>query len=247
MSILVHAKSICEAACEAADTLFYPPHCANCKATTKRGAHLCQNCARLAKKIHSPFCHRCSQPFYGEIGGSFVCADCEARATHFDCAIACYRSVGIVREMIHRFKYNGEFHLRQPLADWLLAGFDDPRLSLTAIDALVPVPLHPVRFREREFNQALELAKIAGRRQKIAISDCIRRVRNTETQTHFDRETRMENLRNAFKLRKNTNITNQHLLLVDDVFTTGSTVNECARVLREAGAASVRAITVARA
>ncbi|MEA3187566.1 MAG: hypothetical protein QOD99_1396, partial [Chthoniobacter sp.] len=114
------------------------------------------------------------------------------------------------------------------------------------VDALVPVPLHHRRFREREFNQALALAQLAGAHAHLPVADCLRRIRYTTTQTRFDRFERMENLRNAFELRHNSHVRGQHLVLVDDVFTTGSTVDECARVLMKGGAASVRAITVAR-
>lgn len=227
-------------------SLVYPPLCAGCGKTVSECFYLCATCWKKIKRIHEPFCHCCSEPFFGEIRGSFICAECEQRSFHFECAVASFRSRGLVRKMIHRFKYERQFHLRFPLAKLLLAAFEDPRISLTPIDALVPVPLHPTRRRDREFNQSLVLAKIAGAQKKITVRDCLRRIRNTETQTHFDREERMENLRNAFTLRKNREINNQHLLLVDDVFTTGSTADECARVLREAGAASVRAITAAR-
>jgi len=115
-----------------------------------------------------------------------------------------------------------------------------------ARDGFVPVPLHPARLRERDFNQAAVLSELIARRAGKPVLHAIRRLRYTTTQTRLERHQRMENLRNAFCVRHTALVQSRHLILVDDVFTTGSTVDECARVLRAAGAASVRVVTVAR-
>lgn len=226
-------------------TLLYPPHCAVCHAMLERGAFVCASCLGGAQRIHEPRCAQCSQPFQGAIEQSFTCSNCDGRKLHFDCAVAAYQSRGIVRDLVLQFKYQREFHLRHPLGDWLVEGFADPRLG-APLDYLVPVPLHPTRERERQFNQAMVLAKIASERTRTPVLPCLQRVRKTPTQTRLDREERMENLLNAFQMRNNRSVQGKHLVLIDDVFTTGSTVNECARVLKRAGAASVRALTVAR-
>ena len=231
---------------EALVSLLYPPHCANCGADTEGGVHLCAACAGQAKKIVAPFCQRCSEPFDGAITGEFTCANCADRTLHFDCAVSRYLSRGVVREFIHRFKYDRHFYLRHPLADWLAAALDDERIRAQPIGALVPVPLHSARFREREFNQADVLAELLTQRTGTPLLRALTRIRYTTTQTRLDRHERMENLRNAFRVRQTSAVQNRHLVLVDDVFTTGSTVDECARVLRAAGAASVRVVTVAR-
>jgi ComF family protein len=224
----------------------YPPHCAQCQAETPSGVHLCITCASQAPKIEAPFCQQCSQPFEGEITGEFVCHQCKERRLHFDCAVARFRSRGVVREFMHRFKYERQFYLRHPLANWLMEAVEDERINGQPFDAFVPVPLHPVRHREREFNQAEVLARLLARRTGKPVLPALKRTRYTTTQTKLDREERMENLRNAFRVRHASAVNNRHLVLVDDVFTTGSTVDECARVLRQAGAASVRVVTVAR-
>jgi competence protein ComFC len=227
-------------------TLLYPPHCAICGVDLERGQHLCPACNETARRIQPPFCKTCSQPFDGAIEQEFSCSNCAQRRFHFECAVACYRSRGIVRDLLHRFKYQGEFYLRHPLSEWLADGLADSRLASEKFDCLVPVPLHPVRERERQFNQAEELAKIVGRGTGTPVLDCLKRIRRTPTQTRFDRAERMENLRNAFKMRENRNVQGKHLVLVDDVFTTGSTADECARVLKNSGAKSVRVLTAAR-
>jgi len=227
-------------------TLCFPPYCAACRVATEPGVHLCANCAKSVQPIEAPFCQRCSQPFDGAITQQFTCSNCDGRELHFECTVAACRSRGIVRDFIHAFKYERQFHLRHPLAGWLAHTLDDPRMSSRPFDALVPVPLHHIRFREREFNQAAELASLVSQRCGTPVLHALKRTRYTSTQTKLDRAERMENLRGAFRVRHNARVKERHLVLVDDVFTTGSTVEECSRVLLRAGAASVRVITVAR-
>lgn len=239
-------SAFARAGLRAALTLLYPPHCAVCQADTEVGVHLCAVCAREVEPLPAPRCEQCSQPFPGAITGPFTCSSCESRKLHFTCAVAPYRSRKVVREFIHRFKYNRHFYLRHPLADWMAEGLADERLTRQRIDGFVPVPLHPARQREREFNQADVLASLLSRRTGTPLSPCLQRIRYTTTQTQLDRDARMENLRGAFRVRHTADVTGRHLVLIDDVFTTGSTVDECSRVLRAAGAASVRVLTVAR-
>jgi len=227
--------------------LLYPPHCAICSQTTAGGEHLCASCRKKARAIRAPFCQTCSEPFSGQIDGPFVCSECRERKHRFACAVSCYKSSDVVRELVHQLKYKGRVYLRHVLAEWLAQTLDDPRLQSPPCDRLVPVPLHAARQRERGFNQALVLAEELGTRSGIPVANCLRRIRYTESQTHFDRDARMENLRGAFQMRHHSDVRNLHLLLIDDILTTGSTVDECARVLLDAGAASVRVATVARA
>jgi ComF family protein len=172
--------------------------------------------------------------------------NCGELDLNFDFATSAYRSRGAVRELIHRFKYNKHLHLRHVLGRMLREGFGDPRVRAMGVDGIGPVPLHPAREREREFNQAAILAAVASRRLARPVVDCLRRVRYTLTQTHFHREERFGNLEGAFALRRGAEIAGKNLALVDDVLTTGSTTDACARVLKEAGASAVVVITVAR-
>ena len=227
-------------------SLLYPPCCEACGADVEHPRYLCERCAAGAVRIEPPFCKVCSEPFQGAITGPFVCDNCADRQFHFDCAVTRYRSLGLVRDFIHRFKYFREFALRHPLAGWAAEALEDDRIRERAVDALVPVPLFVARQRLREFNQAAVLARLVGKQAGIPVSDCLTRTRSTTSQVTFSRATRMENLRNAFAMRHNRDVRGRDLVLVDDVLTTGSTLDECARVLLESGAASVRAITVAR-
>jgi len=197
-------------------------------------------------RIKAPFCQICSRPYTGEFGAPFACPDCEDYPPAFDCVATRYQATGIVRDLIHRFKYSGEFHLRNLLVDWLGEALSDSRLTEDPFDALVPVPLHPTRIRERGYDQIAALVGLLGKQSGKPVWLCLRRSRYTESQTRFSRKERLRNLQNAFELRKGTSVLGKRLLLVDDVLTTGSTLDECARVLKGHGAKSVRAVTVAR-
>ena len=176
-----------------------------------------------------------------------------------------YRANGVVREVIHGFKYQTKKHLLGVLGAWLAEGLWDPRLRDPAPEVLVPVPLHWWRLRRRGFNQAELLARYLvsecnglqkeTKSQTLGLSplkiglrvECLlERHRDTGTQTVLDRAARLQNLRSAFRLRAQAQVTGLHVVLVDDVLTTGATLDACAQVLRAAGAASVRALAVAR-
>jgi ComF family protein len=228
-------------------SLLYPPVCTICAANIGAGEYLCTSCDAKTARIVPPFCAKCSEPFEGAITGPFICANCAHRIIYFDAAVAAYRSRGIVRQIIHDFKYNRQIHLRHLVAHWLGSALDDPRLRGRRFDVAVPVPLHPARKRERGFNQATFLAELLSAQISIQWRPLLERIRYTTTQTALDRSERMENLHNAFRLRKNMNVQDLRVLLIDDVMTTGSTLSECARILKSAGAISVHAVTAARA
>ena len=228
-------------------SLLYPPLCTICMEPVAAGEYLCDECDGKVGRIVPPFCSRCSEPFPGAITGEFRCANCEHRKLHFEAAVSAYRSRGIVRRIVLDFKYGKQMHLRHLLGRWLAAAMRDSRLRGRHFDLIVPVPLHPARQRERGFNQAELLAELLSARVPVPMRPALERTRYTTTQTAFDRSERMENLRGAFRLRKRADVRGLRVLLIDDVLTTGSTLSECARVLKEAGASSVYAATAARA
>jgi competence protein ComFC len=232
---------------EAAVSLLYPPVCTICARSVRAGEYLCNQCDAKAIRIVAPFCQKCSEPFEGSITSEFTCANCAHRTIYFDAAVSAYRGRGIVREIIHEFKYGRQIHLRHLVARWLQAALDDERIRGSRFDIIIPVPLHATRQRERGFNQASLLAASLSAQTSIPSKPVLERVRYTTTQTALDRSERMENLHNAFRLRKNANVRGLRVLLIDDVLTTGSTLSECARVLKRAGALSVHAATAARA
>ena len=229
---------------ETARDLILPPHCAGCAKGIPEG-WWCEDCREDLHPISPPRCESCSQPFTGLVEPAFFCPNCHGRVFHFECAIAVMPSRGAIRELIHGLKYRNMTWAAEPLAEFGVLGFQDPRMP-DHPDFLVPVPLHPLRRRERGYNQAELLAQAISKRTGIPVLNILQRVRNTTTQTHFDRKQRMKNLRKAFKTRSNRQIKGRQILLVDDVLTTGSTMDECARELLAAGTDRVYALAIGR-
>jgi len=202
--------------------------------------------------ITKPFCNVCGEPFDGSMTSDFRCGNCAYRTFHFEFAISGYRTMEPARHLLHRFKYGKRMSLRNELAEMLLAGFDDPRIDVSG-GMLVPVPLHHRKLRERGFNQSEEIARCAAKLLGLPLVSALKRVRYTETQAHMPRNQRLQNLRGAFALRGKSaarlaQLEGAKVFLIDDVFTTGATTQECARVLKkEADVESVIVVTVCRA
>jgi len=228
--------------------LVYPRNCLFCSvplAEAEPGV-VCRSCLDGAKFIELPFCERCSLPFDGDVEESFECGYCKDLKFRFSRAVAACRAEGVVRDCIHRFKYNREMYFEPHLADWLVKGARE-RIDWHQVDAIVPVPLHPRKQRAREFNQADHLAKALQRAfDKPLLRKNLRRVKETITQTALGAEERRSNLRDAFAVRYPSAFAKKRLVLVDDVFTTGATMDSCARALGHAGAEDVVALAVAR-
>lgn len=159
---------------------------------------------------------------------------------------ACGPYDGSLKELIHRFKFKGQRSLAIPLSELLLAFATTHRLT-EGIDVVVPVPLHPVRQRERGFNQSLLLSqRCAQPFRRPLLPRALLRTKPTASQTQLPRAERLTNVRGAFRCPRPRQVEEQRILLIDDVLTTGATVSECARTLKEAGATKVTACTLAR-
>ncbi len=226
--------------------LFYPPHCEFCHQPIAHGL-LCVECLRGIRWIQPPRCEVCSLPVCGRGGRAFVCANCRTRQFHFQFAVCGCEAEGVVRQLIHRFKYHQVMRLEALLARLLFHAWRDPRIGADPPELLVPVPLHPLRERAREFNQAAVLAAALSNRTGIPSRSVLRRLVPTKSQTLLNRWQRRRNLKGAFALRQNKPLGPVHAMLVDDVLTTGSTLEECSKALLAGGARAVSAITVARA
>ena len=228
--------------------LVYPRNCQFCETplTESEGGVICASCLATAKLIEPPFCERCALPFHGAVTGKFTCGYCKDLKFHFSRTVSACRAQGIVRDSIHRFKYNRQMYYGPHLAAWLLAAAKR-WIDWDNVDAIVPVPLYPRKQRSREFNQAGYLAERLSRDVNVPMRHReLRRVKETVTQTALDAKGRAANLRDAFAVRRAEAFAGKRLVLVDDVFTTGATLDSCAKVLRVAGAEDVIALTVAR-
>ena len=231
--------------------LLYPPFCTVCALPTVAGTHLCVGCVAEAAQLRwgaPALCRRCSRPFWGAAPLPEVCAECQHWSPAFDCVVAPCRFGGVVREVVHQLKYDGKRHLRHLVSDWMQEGLSDARLRDPPAEVLVPVPLHWWKHRLRGFNQAEVLAAELSGNTGVRMISALRRVRSTGTQTQLAREERRANVRGAFATRPECErqIQGRHVLLVDDVLTTGATLDACAGALLRGGAASVRALTAAR-
>jgi len=229
----------------AALDLVFPPLCPVCGELPGAGRRdpLCGACWEGFERIAPPWCRCCGAP----LGIEGLCGDCRRRRPRFAYARAATLYGGLVREAIHAFKFGGRRGMAGPLGD-LLAGLGPSSLPGAAPEALVPVPLHPSRARERGYDQALLLARRLGRAWGVPVAaEALQRAVATEPQTDLDAVARRRNVRNAFAVRRPGLIVGRHVVLVDDVLTTGATAGECARTLYGAGAAAVGVLTVARA
>lgn len=227
---------------------FYPETCQLCRtepATTKDG-FVCSDCRSQVQFIKPPFCERCGLPYSGDFGAPFECANCREMELHFHSARSAVIAHNAVREVMHRYKYQRALWF-EPFLARLLLREALPVLREQLWDFIVPVPLHPVKRREREFNQAERLATCLGDTAGLPVNPrLLRRVKPTATQTRLTRQQRTANMRGAFAVRPGVRLNGERVILVDDVFTTGATTSACAQVLRAAGAGDVCVWTVAR-
>lgn len=220
----------------AALDLLFPPRCVSCK---RRGAWFCTRCRSAMSVIEAPYCQRCGQ----STSGASLCAACQRRPP----AVSGLRAVayldGGLRQAIHAFKYNGVRALAQPLGETLADGYR--RYALNA-DLIVPVPLHAARLNERGFNQALLLARRLGVHTGQPVSSGeLARTRETPSQIGLSARDRHTNVQGAFAWQGGA-LHSRRVLLIDDVCTTGATMEACAAPLFAAGAASVWGLTLAR-
>ncbi|WP_411826825.1 ComF family protein [Luteolibacter sp. AS25] len=228
----------------------YPPSCHFCTCALKSGRSVCADCSGKLPRIEFPFCDVCGESFPGDIDASFACPNCTGLSFHFEFARAAMDRSDEMLELVHRLKYNREIHLARDLGVLTCEAFSDRRLKVAKDEnwILVPVPLHRSRHRERYFNQAEEISKVIGKESDLRIGNFLKRIRKTQTQTRLSRNQRMENLKGAFAIKGGEKLLKDAagVILVDDVFTTGSTVDACAKVLRSAGVPRVVVLTVMR-
>jgi len=232
----------------AALSLIYPEVCQLCgeqRATPPQG-YVCHECRRKVRFIKPPFCRRCGLPYAGAFTADFECSNCRELEFHFCWARSAVETRSPVLEVIHRYKYSRQLWFEPFLAD-LLIGVAAPVLREEPWDGIVPVPLHPLKQREREFNQAERLGRHLSAATGIPLRPrWLKRVKPTQTQTRLARPERALNVKNAFAVGKSADLKGKRLVLLDDVMTTGATTDACAQALRKAGADRVCVWTVAR-
>jgi ComF family protein len=222
--------------------LLFPPTCLLCGAPGARGRDLCAGCAADLPAIGEA-CACCALPFDWPVPPGSLCGDCQRRPPPFDVCVAAFRYEGAIPFLVTRAKFRARLEAARLLGQCLADRVREQCASRP--DALVPVPLHPSRQRERGYNQAHEIARVLGRELGIAVLPrlCVRTMA-TPPQADLVGRARRRNVRGAFAVGRG--LAGSHLAIVDDVVTTGSTVAELSRVLRRAGAGRVEVWTVAR-
>lgn len=226
--------------------LAFPPVCLHCGGLCEGSQlqHVCRQCDPLILRVGPPHCHTCGHPYFGVVEGERMCPHCDGVQPAYREARTLTLLKGPARDLILALKYRGAEYV---LGDVETLMRENRRVCDFIRGAvLVPVPLHPRKERERGFNQSLRLAQAYVRAVdgQAEVQQLLRRVEDSETQTIYDRKARRERMKNAFAPDSRAAITAQHhYVLVDDVFTTGSTLNACARELRRAGGLNLDVLT----
>lgn len=228
--------------------LVLPKRCAGCQKTwlPSCGGNWCDACLGDLPWIESPFCSLCGHPFTsGSESQDHLCGDCLRSSFHFTSARSSIKYAGVIRERIHELKFGGQLHWIPALSELLVRTYE--RHQMPPVDFVSAVPLHKRRLRQRGFNQSALLAKAFARSLGIdVVLDIVSRQVWSVPQTRLKRDERLINVLGAFAVHDRGRVKNRSFLIIDDVYTTGSTLNECAKVLMKAGASSVHALTLAR-
>lgn len=239
--------------------LVFPPRCLVCG--KKSEETFCRDCQEKIKRVSPPFCVSCGKKAEGVIVMPSLCGQCQVRPPCFSSARAIGGYEGTLREAIHKFKYQGKKrlavslgklmveHLRKEKEDFPQTPIKEHQFpSYQEIDYLIPVPLHPSRLRERGFNQSELLAEVIGKNLGTPLlNDTLLRIKATQSQTKLSPGERIKNVKGAFAIIEVQPFSNRTILLIDDMFTTGATINECAKVLSKAKVKKIAVLTLARA
>lgn len=227
-----------------------PTSCSYCSSAIKDSGipRFCSSCWDDFSFISPPVCPRCGSPFASPEALSFSpdheCGRCRTNPPLFDQALSVGYFEGPLREAVHQFKYRPCRALGKPLGEWMAKNV---RLR-SDMDAIIPVPLHSRRLKYRGFNQALLLASCVSAMHNVPLLyDELLRVKETRPQVELKGDERISNVKDAFGIKNKFLLKEKKIVLVDDVFTSGATMNECARVLKDAGAVEVVTLTLARA
>lgn len=233
--------------------LIYPLSCQNCGRLIKesRGYSLCDDCLRLIKLISPPFCYRCGKPFSGEVDfeEKAICADCltEKHSCYFIRSVAYYQ--GVLREGIHLLKYRKQVKLVQPLGNLLVSYLTkNDFITIREIDLVVPVPLFKEDYLKRGFNQSSLLAKYIADYFSLYFSeDLLIKDKMNLSQVGLSKTERKKNVKNVYTLNTSFSLEGlSNILLVDDIFTTGATIDACCRELKKTGIEELYVLTLAR-
>lgn len=234
--------------------LIFPLDCRICEKPIResKGYSICENCFKTIELIDKPYCVKCGKPFLISTDSfkqdrEILCADCKRKKYSFEFArsVGIYR--GVLRECIHLFKYYGEKKLAEPLGELLIDYLVRNQEFKKGIDLIIPVPLHKNDLKERGFNQSILLSRVIGNYFSIPVKEEILiKKKLTSSQVNLSKKEREKNILKVFSVNKPAEIREATILILDDIFTTGSTVEECAKELKKAKAKNIFILTLAR-
>jgi ComF family protein len=241
--------------------LIFPAECSLCPnpLETIRERYICSDCLKKIKPLEFPMCEKCGK----QLSPSFnlvqhpLCHECRTMRRYFISARAVGTYEGVLKKAIWLFKYEGKTGLQGTLGSLMIDCIShlgwtnniDPKsiIGREDIDIIIPVPLHKTKFKARGYNQSDILAAFIGKKMGIPVSrNNLKRIKATVTQVSLKRSQRIKNIHNAFCIRQPERFSGKKILLIDDVFTTGATSNECSRILKQAGSSGIFVLTLAR-
>ncbi len=228
--------------------IVFPPQCISCAAILQPLTEkvFCSLCREKIKFLTGSLCPICGIMFSDSPSASHLCGNCLEKRPYFSSARAVAGYETIMLNAIHQFKYGRDLSIGALLASFM-ADFSFPDLEFKDYSLIIPVPLHIKKLRKRGFNQAIILADAIGKKWQIPINfSLLKRCKFTLSQTGLDKKERERNIKRAFEVRNKEKIVGRNIILVDDVYTTGATLNECAKILTKAGAQKVAVLTLAR-
>ena len=225
--------------------LVYPPatYCILCDSfiDQSRRYNMCDNCIEKIQWVGGETCHICGRPLEEE--GTYICGDCIDQERYFDKGFTCAGYGLYERKLISDFKKSGKLYLARTLGEIL---YDRIVIEDLEIDGIIPVPIHKERLKERGFNQTELMGKYLSEKSLWPLwSDVLIRVRQTGAMKKMDRWERRKNMENVFQVENSEKIIGKNLLIIDDIFTTGATLEECAKALKFVGAHNVYILTFA--
>ena len=228
--------------------IFYPPICPGCTAILRpeEEKYFCSDCHEKIRFLTGSICPVCGIAFFDSPAGNHLCGNCIGQRPFFSVARAVAAYENTILKTIQKFKYGRDLSTGSVLARFM-ADFSFPDFDYKKYSLIAPVPLHIKKLRQRGFNQSVILAKALKKKWRLPLNYfLLKRTKFTLTQTGLDKKEREKNIKGVFKVTSDEAVDGQNIILVDDVYTTGSTLNECAKTLRKAGAKEIAALTLAR-
>ncbi len=226
--------------------LLFPDNCLMCKIhlNGSRSHQLCDGCLAKITLNTPPFCIKCSRHL-NETNSEGLCPSCLNISPNFDVSWSSCLYTETLAQLIHSYKYHGKTSLRKTFGNLMINFIETYHIPMHQFDLVIPIPLHPVRFRERGYNQAELLSQMIAQKYHLTHqTNILKRVKFTQSQTMLEAKQRWTNVHEAFKIYDSKKIADKNILIVDDLLTTAATTNAASQTLKEAGAAFVGVLTL---